>query len=220
MVNNTNSITSQALLNANTSQSSSVLSPDQSQFMTLLVAQMRNQDPLNPMDNNQMTSQMAMLNMANGINNLNKTLNGMSSSQQLGDSLKATDLIGHSVQFKSNSIKLQNGNANFAIDLAGNAQNVNASILDKNGTLVRLLSLGQLSSGTHTISWDGISESGALQSDGQYTISIDAQQNGQSVDASTLQTDTVSNLILTGGLATLQLSNMGSLSLSDIRAVY
>lgn len=133
----------------------SSMSAEQTQFMTLLVAQMRNQDPLNPMDNNEMTSQIAMLNMVSGIDNLNKTLNNMSTSQQLGDSLKATDLIGHNVLVPSSKVVLNNGNADFSVDLASDAQNVNVMLLDKYGVLVKSFDIGSQTAGIHNLNWNG-----------------------------------------------------------------
>jgi flagellar basal-body rod modification protein FlgD len=196
------------------------MSAEQTQFMTLLVAQMRNQDPLNPMDNNEMTSQIAMLNMVSGIDNLNKTLNNMSTSQQLGDSLKATDLIGHNVLVPSSKVVLNNGNADFSVDLASDAQNVNVMLLDKYGVLVKSFDIGSQTAGIHNLNWNGLSDNGTQLVDGSYSIKVDAQKNGQSVDATTFSADTVNNLGLSGGLATLQLSKLGNVGLSDIRAVY
>jgi flagellar basal-body rod modification protein FlgD len=198
----------------------SSMSAEQTQFMTLLVAQMRNQDPLNPMDNNEMTSQIAMLNMVSGIDNLNKTLNNMSTSQQLGDSLKATDLIGHNVLVPSSKVVLNNGNADFSVDLASDAQNVNVMLLDKYGVLVKSFDIGSQTAGIHNLNWNGLSDNGTQLVDGSYSIKVDAQKNGQSVDATTFSADTVNNLGLSGGLATLQLSKLGNVGLSDIRAVY
>lgn len=196
------------------------MSAEQTQFMTLLVAQMRNQDPLNPMDNNEMTSQIAMLNMVSGIDNLNKTLNNMSTSQQLGDSLKATDLIGHNVLVPSSKVVLNNGNADFSVDLASDAQNLNVMVLDKYGVLVKSFDIGSQTAGIHNLNWNGLSDNGTQLVDGSYSIKVDAQKNGQSVDATPLAADTVNNLGLSGGLATLQLSKLGNVGLSDIRAVY
>lgn len=222
MLNNT--ITSNTPVTNSPASTASVapasMSAEQTQFMTLLVAQMRNQDPLNPMDNNQMTSQIAMLNMVSGIDNLNKTLNNMSTSQQLGDSLKATDLIGHSVLVPSSNVVLNNGSADFSVDLAGDAQTVNVMVLDKYGVLVKSFDIGSQTAGIHSLNWDGLSDNGTQLVDGSYSIKVDAQKNGQSVDATTLAADTVNNLGLSGGLATLQLSKLGNVGLSDIRAVY
>ena len=220
----TNSISNNSPVTNSQSSSTTIsttnISAEQSQFMTLLVAQMRNQDPLNPMDNNEMTSQIAMLNMVSGIDNLNKTLNNMSTSQRLGDSLKATDLIGHSVLVPTSKLVLNNGVSDFSVDLASDAQNVNVMVLDKYGSLVKSFDMGAQTAGIHTIVWDGFSDTGSQLADGEYIIKVDAQKNGQMVDATSLTADTVDNLTLSGGLATLQLSKLGNVGLSDIRAVY
>lgn len=220
----TNSISNNSPVTNSQSSSSTIstanVSAEQSQFMTLLVAQMRNQDPLNPMDNNEMTSQIAMLNMVSGIDNLNKTLNNMSTSQRLGDSLKATDLIGHSVLVPTSKLVLNNGVSDFSVDLASDAQNVNVMVLDKYGSLVKSFDMGAQTAGIHKIIWDGFSDTGSQLADGEYSIKVDAQKNGQMVDATSLTADTVDNLTLSGGLATLQLSKLGNVGLSDIRAVY
>lgn len=220
----TNSISNNSPVTNSQSSSTTIsttnISAEQSQFMTLLVAQMRNQDPLNPMDNNEMTSQIAMLNMVSGIDNLNKTLNNMSTSQRLGDSLKATDLIGHSVLVPTSKLVLNNGVSDFSVDLASDAQNVNVMVLDKYGSLVKSFDMGAQTAGIHKIVWDGFSDTGSQLADGEYIIKVDAQKNGQMVDATSLTADTVDNLTLSGGLATLQLSKLGNVGLSDIRAVY
>jgi flagellar basal-body rod modification protein FlgD len=161
-----------------------------------------------------------MLNMVSGIDNLNKTLNNMSTSQQLGDSLKATDLIGHNVLVPSSKVVLNNGNADFSVDLASDAQNVNVMVLDKYGVLVKSFDIGSQTAGIHNLNWNGLSDNGTKLVDGSYSIKVDAQKNGQSVDATPLAADTVNNLGLSGGLATLQLSKLGNVGLSDIRAVY
>ena len=215
-VTNTSAVNSAAPVNTATAP----VSAEQNQFMTLLVAQMRNQDPLNPMDNNQMSSQMALLNMVSGINSLNKTLSSMSASQQLGDSFKATDLIGHTVLIPSSSVVLNNGNGDFSIDLADNVQSATVSLTDKQGNLVKSFNLGATPAGVHSLSWNGLSDDGQVLADGSYAIKIDALKNGTAVNAASLVTDRVDNLVLSGGLASLQLSRLGNIGLSDIRAVY
>lgn len=205
---------------AATSSAATPVSAEQNQFMTLLVAQMRNQDPLDPMDNNQMSSQMALLNMVSGINTLNKTLSSMSASQQLGDSFKATDLIGHTVLVPSSSVLLNNGKGDFSVEIPENVQSSAISLLDKQGNLVKSFNLGAAPAGLHALSWDGTTDDGQVLADGTYTIKVDALKNGSAVNAVSLVTDRVDNLVLSGGLASLQLSKLGNIGLSDIRAVY
>jgi flagellar basal-body rod modification protein FlgD len=93
-------------------------------------------------------------------------------------------------------------------------------VLDKYGVLVKSFDIGSQAAGIHNLNWNGLSDNGTQLVDGSYSIKVDAQKNGQSVDATPLAADTVNNLGLSGGLATLQLSKLGNVGLSDIRAVY
>src|SRR5450830_2047494 len=75
-------------------------------FLTLLVTQLQNQDPMNPLDNAQLTSQLAQLSTVTGINNLNSTLDSLKSSYQQAESMQAANIIGHGVLTAGNSINL------------------------------------------------------------------------------------------------------------------
>src|SRR5450830_976051 len=89
----------------------------QDRFLTLLVTQLKNQDPLSPMDNAQITSQMAQISTVSGIDQLNATLQSMAASFSAGQSLQATAMIGHSVFVPGSTLQLQNGAAPFGVDL-------------------------------------------------------------------------------------------------------
>src|SRR5881398_3004206 len=82
---------------------------DTDKFMTLLVAQLQNQDPLNPMDNAQMTSQLAQLQTVTDVNKLNTTLESLKSSYQSSEAMQATSLIGHGVLVDGNKVTLASG---------------------------------------------------------------------------------------------------------------
>src|SRR5690242_19598154 len=84
-------------MNAKKPTSTDGVSADTDKFMTLLVTQLQNQDPLNPMDNAQMTSQLAQLQTVTGVNKLNTTLESLKSSYQSSEAMQATNLIGHGV---------------------------------------------------------------------------------------------------------------------------
>src|SRR4051812_35941700 len=75
-------------------------------FMTLLVTQLKNQDPLNPMDNAQLTSQLAQLQTVTGVNKLNETLNTLKASYQSSEAMQATSLIGHGVLVEGSKVSL------------------------------------------------------------------------------------------------------------------
>lgn len=106
-VQSTTNTPSQALLdsvNGTSSSAKSSVDTAQDRFMTLLITQMKNQDPLNPMDNAQVTSQMAQLSTVTGINKLNSTVESLMSSMQSGQSYQAANMIGHNVLVPGTSV--------------------------------------------------------------------------------------------------------------------
>src|SRR5512132_668446 len=90
----------------------------QDRFLTLLVTQLKNQDPLNPLDNAQITSQLAQLSTVNGINQLNTTLASLSASMDAKQYLQAAGLVGHAVVVDGNALTLADGKGPGAFDLA------------------------------------------------------------------------------------------------------
>ena len=89
----------------------------QDRFLKLLVTQMKNQDPLNPMDNAQVTSQMAQLSTVSGIDKVNSTLKALTDSMSAGQALSATGMIGHGALVPGSSLELKNGKAVAGLDL-------------------------------------------------------------------------------------------------------
>jgi flagellar basal-body rod modification protein FlgD len=128
----------------------------QERFLKLLVAQINNQDPLNPMDNAQMTSQMAQINTVSGIQQLNETLQGFASQFTAMQLLQATALVGHDVLLPGSTLRRDSatGLASSAFDLAGDAQQVRIEILAPSGELLGTLNAGALPAGRHSFSWD------------------------------------------------------------------
>jgi flagellar basal-body rod modification protein FlgD len=94
-------------------------SATQDRFMKLLITQMKNQDPLNPLDNAQVTSQLAQLSTVTGIDKLNATMGTLKDSYQSSQALQATSLIGHGVLVPGNTTKLADGKAVLGMDLPG-----------------------------------------------------------------------------------------------------
>ena len=115
----------------------------QDRFLKLLVTQMKNQDPLNPMDNAQVTSQLAQISTVNGIQQLNTTMQSLSSSFLSSQSMQSTSLIGHTVLTDGNSLNIADGvPAYAAIELAQAADSVKVNIVSPAGNIVRQLDLG------------------------------------------------------------------------------
>lgn len=90
-------------------------------FLTLLVTQLRNQDPLNPLDNAQVTTQMAQISTVSGINKLNETIGALAASFAAGQYLQAVGLVGHEVTIAGDRVELADGKGAYGMALAGDA---------------------------------------------------------------------------------------------------
>ncbi len=216
-----NSISSNTGVTAQTSASSATGSVDdaQSNFMKLLVAQMQNQDPMNPMDNAQMTSQMAQLNMVSGINQLNTTLSSALSSFQATQTMQASSLIGREVLVPSSTLQLSSGQAKMGVDLAQSVDSLKLTVLDSAGQTLRSIDLGAKPAGLTQLAWDGATDAGAAAADGSYSFKLEALRNGQSVTATALSAAQVGGVSLSNNNVRLSLPGLGEVALADVRQV-
>jgi flagellar basal-body rod modification protein FlgD len=186
-------------------------------FLTLLVTQLRNQDPLNPMDNSQMTSQLAQISTVTGINKLNDTMSSLSASLGSNQYLQAAGLVGHDVLVAGNKLQLAAGAAAAGIRLASDADHVVVTISDASGRAVRQIDLGAQTAGAQTLTWDGHTDAGATAADGQYTFTVQATQGGTAVTADALMSGRVDGVVLgTNGSTQVQLGRLGRVDLSQL----
>ena len=197
---------------------------DTDKFMTLLVTQLQNQDPLNPMDNAQMTSQLAQLQTVTGVNKLNETLNTLKASYQSSEAMQATNLIGHGVLVEGSKLTLTGGKSVFGVDLATAADNVQVIVTDpRTGKDVATIELGALEAGAMPLAWDGSSDSvdAAMLADGKYSFRVVATRGGQPLtDVKALTLDTVASVSTNSkdGVK-LNLAGAGAITLADIHQV-
>ena len=169
----------------------------QDRFLKLLVTQLKNQDPLNPLDNAQITSQLSQISTVSGIEKLNGTLQGLSTSLLSSQSLQSTALIGHKVFTDGNTLALTGGSAApGGIQLAGAADSVKVNVVAPSGAIVRQLELGPKQAGLAGFQWDGLNDSGATVAAGSYTFQVTASSGGQKVGATPLAAGTVSSVTL------------------------
>lgn len=188
----------------------------QNTFMQLLVAQLQNQDPLNPMDNSQMTSQLAQINTVNGIQQLNTTMSSMATQSA---ATQASSLIGRTVQVPSSNLTLASGTANFGISVPNGADDVVVTIKDANGNTVRSVDLGQMSAGSGNYTWNGKNDSGTTVADGSYSISVSATLGGKITTANSTGADKVTGVTITNGTTQLQLASGNTAKLSDVTTI-
>jgi flagellar basal-body rod modification protein FlgD len=171
------------------------------QFLKLLVTQMQNQDPLNPMDNAQVTSQIAQINTVSGINDLNNQLAKINGKIDTSQQLQASKLIGHEVLVPGNKIRVGDKGAAtpFGVDLPANAAKVKITITDDAGTVVHQSTQSHLKAGVQSFSWDGKDANSKPVDAGSYTVNIQAEDaDGKSIKAKPLATGYVDGVVSAG----------------------
>jgi flagellar basal-body rod modification protein FlgD len=137
-------------------------------FLTLLTTQLENQDPLNPQSPSDFAAELAQFSTASGVNTLNQTVSNSGGVQ-------AASLVGKNVAVSGNALILgSGGTAQGAFNLSAAASDVKVTITNSSGSVVDTIDLGALSSGNQTFSWNGQSSSGAAQTAGTYSYSINA----------------------------------------------
>lgn len=171
-------------------------------FMTLLITQLKNQDPLKPMENAELTSQLAQINTVSGIEELNTTLKGINGQIEAGKTLQAAALIGKGVLVPGNTILVGQNEAGesvatpFGLELESPADSVKVSITGKDGSVIREFELGELKAGVDSFSWDGKLADGTTWAEkGSYSVRIEASSDGKPVPV------TVLNYALVGGVS-------------------
>jgi flagellar basal-body rod modification protein FlgD len=225
MINSTQDTGSAAALFASLNASSSsaakiqTAADTQDRFLKLLVTQMKNQDPLNPMDNAQVTSQMAQLSTVTGIDKLNVTLQALSDSMVPNQTLQAATMIGHGVLVPGAGVDLSSGSGYGGIDLTQSVDKVDIAIYDQAGVLVRNMQLGAQQAGLVNWQWDGRNDAGADMADGSYTFAVNATQAGNAVDAATLQFGMVNSVTQGKQGVALRVGQLDGIALSQVRQI-
>ena len=166
-------------------------------FMTLLVAQMRNQDPMNPMDSNQMTSQLSQISTVSGIETLNQTVQSLVGQIASLQSMQATSMAGRDVLVTGNSLRVgADGIARGGIRLDRAASDVNVVVRDLSGQAVRTINLGASGAG--------------------FTFAVEATQGAEVVPAEALARGRVEGVLRSGDAVQLNLGTLGNRALTDV----
>lgn len=200
--------------------SASTAPSGEDRFLKLLVAQMKNQDPLNPLDNAQVTTQMAQISTVTGIGNLTETVAQLLQQFNGLQALQAAQLTGRDVLIEGNRIELvADAQSRGAIDLPAAAASVKVDIRNGNGTIVRTLELGVRAAGPSLFEWDGKTDEGAIAAGGVYTFSARAVSGGAETAAGTLMAARVDGVRNDSGAVQLMLKGVGSVAYADIKHI-
>jgi len=211
---------------ASAAASTASVSNDDSEqrFLKLLVAQLNNQDPLNPMENAELTSQLAQMSTVSGIEKLNSTLSGLVNQTGSNQVLQAASLIGYNVLSPGNTLNTKAPEDGkdpavqaFAVELPGTAADVQIKIVDASGKTVRTIDAGSMNSGVNAVAWDGKDDQGNAVPAGSYTFSVAATNGSTAVSSTALTFAQVAAVKQGTSGVTLELATGQSIGLSDVR---
>jgi flagellar basal-body rod modification protein FlgD len=189
----------------------------QSNFLQMLTVQLRNQDPLNPMESNEMTSQLAQLNMVDGIATMNKTMSAMITQMQNSDFMSQSAMVGRSAMSAAQAMQFDGDNP---VVLAANftkpVTDVVMKIRDSSGNLVLNKNLGQMPAGISNLLWDGLNGSNQEVPAGRYLLEITGKDGEANVAAQTLVASAVATVGRNGNDAVMTLADGRKIAPKDV----
>ncbi|MBV1777108.1 flagellar biosynthesis protein FlgD [Burkholderiaceae bacterium DAT-1] len=194
----------------------------QGQFLKMLLTQLQNQDPLNPMNSAETTSQMAQISTVSGIQQLNTTMTALSANMTAGYSYQATSLIGHSV-LDSGSQLISDGKsqASFGVDIPVGTARMNIIIKDSNGVAVDAFSVDAPAPGNQQLmQWDGKDGDGNFLPAGKYSIATSmVGKDGTTQTGATYTFNQVASISFGANGVTLNLANGNQVPFTKITQV-
>jgi flagellar basal-body rod modification protein FlgD len=192
-------------------------------FLTLMLAQLQNQDPTSPVDSNTFLTQLAQLSEVQGITSLNTNFSTLSNSLTSNQALQASSLLGHQAMVNSSTATLAAGaTVTGAVNVPQTTSQVTLSISDSSGALVSQINLGAQSAGLANFSWNGTMGNGSQAPAGTYTLTAQyAGATSGSTAATTLVNGTVESVSMGAGSTglTLNVSGVGSVPFSSVQQI-
>jgi|JI10StandDraft_1071094.scaffolds.fasta_scaffold68581_4 flagellar basal-body rod modification protein FlgD len=181
-------------------------------FLTMLVAQMQNQDPLNPMDNAQVTSQMAQINTVSGLEQVNTSVLSLNSQLLQMQALQGATLVNRPVTLAGNQLSVEAGVGSGGFAITDKASSVEVQVKTAEGKLVDTVKLGPQEAGVHRFEW----KAGSVTNTQGYTFTVVAKNGTTAVSAQSLQYDRVTSVSTAGDKLTLALQRNGSVPMDAI----
>jgi flagellar basal-body rod modification protein FlgD len=194
---------------------------DQTDFMKLMIAQLKNQNPLDPKDGAEFLSQLAQFTQVEGITKLNDQFTGLSSRLRSSQALQATALVGRKVRVESDkAIYTSDATVSGSADLPMSSTNINMTVTDRTGKLVTQMNLPTSVAGPIPISWNGKDLNGNPVPEGEYTISVKAEQSGKMEALKTEMDANVNSVTIgTDGAMTLNIAAVGAVPIEKVTQI-
>jgi flagellar basal-body rod modification protein FlgD len=192
----------------------------QNDFLKLLTAQLKNQDPFEPVDNTQMVAQMAQFSSLAGISEMGTTLKSIADRLGGTSSAEALGYVGRSVLTEGSTAYARGtGGIEGAVELGGPATNVAVTIANADGQVLKTVQLGKQPGGTASFDWDGLTDAGVDAGSGPFTVSAQAAGAEGEVPARTLVWAPVRTVSMNAGSPVLDVAGLGSIPVTAVRKV-
>ncbi len=194
----------------------------QDEFLKLMMTQLKNQDPMKPLESGEFLSQIAQFSAVSGIQDLQASFKTLSSSIYSNQALQASSLVGRTVLVPStNAALVADGQVSGAVDLTASTPQLVVGIYDSTGQLVRRMSLGPQTAGQIAFSWNGLTDAGTPAAAGAYRLRAEAEVGGQGIAMDTLVSSKVESVVLgrqDGGIQ-LNLTGLGGVDFATVRQI-
>ena len=197
------------------SKGTSAAAEQNDRFLKLLITQLTNQDPLNPMDNAQMTTQLAQISTVSGLEQVNSTVKSLGAQFLQMQALQGAALVGREVVLAGDGLAIADGVARGGFEIGSSAQKVVVEVINASGQVVRSVNLGAQSAGSNSFQFP----SGGLEATAGYKFRVSASNGSGALAATPLMRDRVGAVSTAGGTLTLELQRSGAVAYSDIRSV-
>ena len=212
------SVSSTTDLSTYTSSATGGTTLNQEDFLTILVAQLENQDPLDPQDSAEFIAQMAQFSTLEQQIQTNENLETLIASAGNTESYAAFQLLGTEIVAESDSFSLAGDSVELGFTLEEGAEEVQIAIYDADQCLVATLQLGDTEIGTSFVSWDGSGDDGSQLTSGDYSFSVSAVDDGTEVGATSLVRAGVTQVSLESSGSVLK-TDAGEFRLADVASV-
>lgn len=209
-----------AINGGSTKTAASTVQEMSDRFLKLLVTQLKNQDPMNPMENAELTMQLAQMSTVEGVNRLNASLDVLNAQYRASQVIQGASLVGRQVLAEGDVLQLSNAAAVGGFELNNKADSVKVNIHDATGSLVKTLDMGSQEAGLVRFVWDGTNTSGTVLADGRYTYQVQATASGKDVTSTSYTLGQVLSVALNGDAMDVEVSGLGNMSLERIRQIF
>ncbi|MDP3977591.1 MAG: flagellar hook assembly protein FlgD [Pseudomonas sp.] len=190
------------------------------EFLNLLVAQLNNQNPLEPQSNGEFIAQLAQFSQVEGIEKLNTSMGSLLSGYQSSQALQASSLVGSKVIIPTDKALVDTSESfKASLLLPTSSSNVYVNVYDKAGTAVSRINMGEQAAGNVSFIWDGKDASGNLLPPGTYKFEAQATYEGETQALGTMLPANVDSVVLGGSELMLNLAGLGSVPLSQVQVI-